>query len=84
MTVNTLAISLTIPAPRIEVWKAIADWPSQGEWMLQTKVWVTSERTSGVGTSIAAFTGPLREHIFPVYLNAHITDSSIMPVVIIK
>jgi hypothetical protein len=59
MSVNTLAISLSIPAPRVEVWKSIADWPSQGEWMLQTKVWVTSERTTGVGTSIAAFTGPL-------------------------
>jgi hypothetical protein len=59
MTTNTLAISLSIPAPRTEVWKSIADWPSQGEWMLQTKVWVTSERTTGVGTSIAAFTGPL-------------------------
>lgn len=61
MAINTLAISLTIPAPRLEAWKAIADWPSQGRWMLQTKVWVTSERTSGVGTSIAAFTGPLHK-----------------------
>jgi hypothetical protein len=59
MSVNTLAISLSIPAPRADVWKSIADWPSQGQWMLQTKVWVTSERTTGVGTSIAAFTGPL-------------------------
>jgi len=59
MTTNTLAISLSIPAARAEVWKSIADWPSQGQWMLQTKVWVTSERTTGVGTSIAAFTGPL-------------------------
>jgi hypothetical protein len=59
MAVNTLAISLSIPAPRADVWKSIADWPSQGQWMLQTKVWVTSERTTGVGTSIAAFTGPL-------------------------
>jgi hypothetical protein len=56
---NTLAISLKISAPQTEVWKKIADWESQGEWMLQTKVWVTSEQTSGVGTSIAAFTGPL-------------------------
>ena len=61
MAINTLAISLSIPAPHIEVWKAIADWPSQGQWMLQTKVWVTSERTSGVGTSISAFTGPLHK-----------------------
>jgi uncharacterized protein YndB with AHSA1/START domain len=59
MSTNTLAISLSIPAPRADVWKSIADWPSQGQWMLQTKVWVTSERTTGVGTSIAAFTGPL-------------------------
>jgi hypothetical protein len=59
MTTNTLAISLSIPTARTEVWKSIADWPSQGQWMLQTKVWVTSERTTGVGTSIAAFTGPL-------------------------
>ena len=27
--------------------------------MLQTKVWVTSDQVEGVGTSIAAFTGPL-------------------------
>ena len=56
---NTLAISLKISAPQAAVWKKIADWESQGEWMLQTKVWVTSEKSSGVGTSIAAFTGPL-------------------------
>jgi len=56
---NTLALSLKISAPQDAVWKKIADWESQGEWMLQTKVWVTSEKSSGVGTSIAAFTGPL-------------------------
>jgi hypothetical protein len=59
MRENKLSISLSIPAPRIDVWSRIADWSSQGEWMLQTKVWVTSENNSGVGTSIAAFTGPL-------------------------
>ena len=56
---NTLSISLRIKAPRKLVWEKIADWQSQGEWMLQTKVWVTSDQVSGVGTSIAAFTGPL-------------------------
>jgi hypothetical protein len=56
---NTLAISFKIKAPQVEVWRRIADWESQGEWMLQTKVWVTSEISSGVGTSISAFTGPL-------------------------
>jgi hypothetical protein len=59
MRSNTLAISLNIPAAQEDVWKKIADWKSQGDWMLQTKVWVTSEQVEGVGTSIAAFTGPL-------------------------
>jgi len=56
---STLAISLVIDAPRDQVWERIADWSSQGDWMLQTKVWVTSQQSAGVGTSIAAFTGPL-------------------------
>lgn len=64
MASNTLSISLTIPAPVDLVWKKIADWQSQGEWMLQTKVWVTSQETEGIGTSIAAFTGPLHR-IYP-------------------
>ena len=61
MASNTLSISLTIDAPREAVWKKIADWKSQGDWMLQTKVWVTSTQVEGVGTSIAAFTGPLHK-----------------------
>ncbi|MEY4291547.1 MAG: hypothetical protein RL130_1489 [Actinomycetota bacterium] len=59
MTTNTLRISFTVNAPCEKVWAKIADWPSQGEWMLQTKVWVTSNQNEGVGTTIAAFTGPL-------------------------
>jgi hypothetical protein len=59
MAKNTLSISLHIPASQQDVWEKIADWQSQGDWMLQTKVWVTSEKAEGVGTSIAAFTGPL-------------------------
>jgi hypothetical protein len=59
MASNTLSISLTIPASQERVWSKIADWQSQGDWMLQTKVWVTSDKVEGVGTSIAAFTGPL-------------------------
>ena len=58
MASSTLAISITIDAPREKVWAKIADWQSQGDWMLQTKVWVTSDSVEGVGTSIAAFTGP--------------------------
>jgi hypothetical protein len=58
MASSTLAISISIDAPREKVWATIADWSSQGDWMLQTKVWVTSDISEGVGTSIAAFTGP--------------------------
>ena len=58
MASNTLSISIHIKAPREALWKKIADWNSQGDWMLQTKVWVTSDITEGIGTSIAAFTGP--------------------------
>lgn len=58
LSTNSLSISLLIKAPQSEVWERIVDWPTQGDWMLQTKVWVTSEINSGVGTSITAFTGP--------------------------
>ena len=54
---NHIAMSLVINVPIEKVWAAIADWESQGEWMLQTTVEVTSEIREGVGTSIAAFTG---------------------------
>jgi hypothetical protein len=55
---NTLRISIVLPTSRERAWAAIADWESQGDWMLQTKVWVTSDLREGVGTTIAAFTGP--------------------------
>ena len=50
-------MNLEIRAPIEKVWQALAQWESQGEWMLLTKVEVVSEIREGVGTSIAAFTG---------------------------
>ena len=50
-------MSLVIAAPIKKVWASLADWESQGDWMLQTTVDVTSEIREGVGTTIAAFTG---------------------------
>ena len=50
-------MSLVINAPIERVWAALADWESQGDWMLQTRVEVTSQIREGVGTSISAFTG---------------------------
>ena len=57
MRSNHIAMSLAIKAPIEKVWAALADWESQGDWMLQTRVDVTSEIREGVGTTIAAFTG---------------------------
>ena len=57
MRSNHIAMSLVIKAPIEKVWAALADWESQGDWMLQTRVDVTSEIREGVGTTIAAFTG---------------------------
>ena len=57
MRSNHIAMSLLIKAPIEKVWAALADWDSHGDWMLQTKVEVTSQIREGVGTTIAAFTG---------------------------
>lgn len=59
MRSNHIAISMLIKAPANKVWSSIADWESQGEWMLQTTVSRTSEISEGVGVKIEAFTGPL-------------------------
>lgn len=73
MKANTLRISFAIDASCERVWEKIADWPSQGDWMLQTKVWVTSNQREGVGTSIAAFTGPLH-FIYPRFKSFGLLD----------
>jgi uncharacterized protein YndB with AHSA1/START domain len=57
MRSNHIEMNLVIKAPIETVWAALADWESQGDWMLQTTVKVTSEIREGVGTTIAAFTG---------------------------
>jgi hypothetical protein len=55
---NTLAITVHCAAPIEKVWAEIENWSAQGDWMLSTTVWLTSEQHTGVGTTIAAFTGP--------------------------
>ncbi len=59
MRSNSLAVDLPIAAPATKVWEAIADWQGQSNWMLQTKVLLTSKESAGVGVTIEAFTGPL-------------------------
>ena len=48
-------MSLVIQAPIETVWASLADWESQGDWMLQTTVEVSSDIREGVGTTLAAF-----------------------------
>ena len=57
MTSNHIAMTLVIKAPIKKVWQALEQWENQDDWMLLTKVEVTSKIREGVGTSIAAFTG---------------------------
>ena len=59
---NSLALTVAVPLSQEQTWRAIVDWQGQSKWMLQTKVWVESERTTGVGVKIAAFTGPLHRY----------------------
>ena len=64
MKSNSLSVDLTINAPARKIWEAIADWEGQSNWMLQTRVFRTSEIAEGVGVTIEAFTGPLHR-IYP-------------------
>jgi len=74
---NTLQITINLPCSQERAWAAIADWESQGDWMLQTKVWVTSQIREGVGTSISAFTGPLYK-FYPKFSALGLLDTMVV------
>ncbi len=74
---NTLRITIDLPCPQERAWAAIADWESQGNWMLQTKVWVTSQIREGAGTSISAFTGPLYK-FYPKFSSLGLLDTMVV------
>jgi hypothetical protein len=74
---NTLRITINLPSSQERAWAAIADWESQGNWMLQTKVWVTSQIREGVGTSISAFTGPLYK-FYPKFSSLGLLDTMVV------
>jgi len=74
---NTLRITINLPCSQDRAWAAIADWESQGNWMLQTKVWVTSQFREGVGTSISAFTGPLFK-FYPKFSRLGLLDTMVV------
>jgi len=74
---NTLRITINLPCSQERAWAAIADWESQGNWMLQTKVWVTSQIREGAGTSISAFTGPLYK-FYPKFSTLGLLDTMVV------
>ena len=74
---NTIRITIKLPCSQERAWNAIADWESQGNWMLQTKVWVTSQIREGVGTSISAFTGPLYK-FYPKFSSLGLLDTMVV------
>ena len=74
---NTLRITINLPCSPERAWAAIADWESQGNWMLQTKVWVTSQIREGAGTSISAFTGPFYK-FYPKFSSLGLLDTMVV------
>jgi hypothetical protein len=74
---NTIRLTVNLPCSRLRAWNSIADWETQGEWMLQTKVWVTSQIREGVGTSISAFTGPLYKS-YPRFSKLGLLDTMVV------
>jgi hypothetical protein len=63
-----LELNIKIDRPVKSVWDCLVDWKSQGDWMLQTKVWseLDQDRTikNGKGVLIFAFTG-LFPNLYP-------------------
>jgi hypothetical protein len=74
---NHIALSLSLPCNAQRAWQEITDWNKQGTWMLQTSVWLTSEIESGVGTEIAAFTGPFHK-LFPRLSSLGVLDTMVV------
>lgn len=63
-----LELNIKIDRPVKTVWDWLVDWKSQGDWMLQTKVWseLDQDQTikNGKGVLIFAFTG-LFPNLYP-------------------
>ena len=59
MAIDEFKVSVTVEASQDQVWRALVDWKSQGEWMALTHVTssVDDGGESGIGTEIRAFTG---------------------------
>jgi len=51
-----LVRDVIVDAPPEVVFAALTDWPTQGQWMLGTRVW-SDGPSEGVGAQLSAFTG---------------------------
>lgn len=54
---TVLELSEPVAAPPERTWRALTDWPRQGEWMLGTTVTVTGGDGRSVGSTLSAKTG---------------------------
>jgi hypothetical protein len=70
---NKITLSTILPADINTCWRSITDWPTQSNWMLQTKVWTENVSSDPLTTTICAFTGPLHR-IYPRFKNFGILD----------
>lgn len=53
-----LTVTVDVNAPAEVLWRAVTDWPGQGEWMLGTRVEVDGSGDGRhVGARLSAFTG---------------------------
>jgi hypothetical protein len=63
-----LELNIEIDRSVKDVWDCLVDWKSQGDWMLQTKVWSELDQgqtlKNGKGVLIFAFTG-LFPNLYP-------------------
>jgi carbon monoxide dehydrogenase subunit G len=60
---HALTVQVEVAAPAEAVWRAVTDWEQQGEWMLATRVEVTSPgegRRKGATIRGVTSVGPLR------------------------
>lgn len=53
----TLVLTVDVDAPVEQTWAGVTDWAGQGQWMLGTRVWPTTQGGQGVGGGIEAITG---------------------------
>ena len=52
-----LVVSVEVHAPLAQVWAALTDWETHGDWMVATTVQRTTEAAEGVGAGIVGITG---------------------------